>query len=273
MIHLKPNEFFLNSSCAITTELREPQDDFPEHYHSFEEIVIVAKGNGTHVINDIPMRLSKNYVCFIRRQDRHLFEDVNELFLSNVLFLRDKLSSSIQIQDYLPNPDGGMVDWFIEDDTAFRVNYIIERLNYESHVNNLASKAMSELLFQQLIVELWRGKIVDTSTLSHSDKIISAIIHINKNYDKPLNIDALANQTAISDKQLSKEIKRATGMNFNQYLHFVRAKNAMSLLINTDKSITDIAFDVGYSDSNYFSTKFKQVIKRKPSDIREGYGK
>lgn len=273
MIYLKSNEFFLNSSSAITTELREPQDVFPEHCHSFEEIVVVAKGNGIHVINDIPMCLSKNYVCFVGRQDRHLFEHVDNLYLSNVLFRRDRFSSTIQLQNYLPDPSNGPVDWFIEDDTALRVNYIIERLNYESHANNLASEAMSELLFQQLVVELWRGKISDMSTLSKDDKIISSIIYINKHYEKPLNIEVLADYACISARLLSKEIKRVTGMNFNQYLHFIRAKSAMSLLINTDKSITDIAFDVGYCDSNYFSTKFKQVLNKKPSDVREGYNK
>lgn len=271
MIYLKSNEFFLNSTSAITTELREPQDVFPEHCHSFEEIVVVMKGNGIHVINDIPMCLSKNYVCFVGRQDRHLFEDVDKLYLSNVLFRRDKFDSAIQLQRYLPDPETGPVDWFIEDDTALRVNYIIERLNYESHTNSLASKAMSELLFQQLVVELWRGKINDMTALSQDDKIISSIIYINKHYDKALNVEVIADHVTISARLLSKEIKRVTGMNFNQYLHFVRAKNAMSLLIETDKSITDIAFDVGYSDSNYFSTKFKQVLNKKPSDVREGY--
>jgi len=271
MIYLKSNEFFLHSNSAITTELREPQDLFPEHSHSFEEIVVVAKGYGIHVINDIPICLSKNYVCFVGRQDRHLFQQVDELYLSNILFRRDKFSSAIQLKNYLPDPTNGPVDWFIEDDTALRVHYIIERLNYESHTNNLASNAMSELLFQQLVVELWRGKISDMNTLSQDDKIISSIIYINKHYKRPLNIEIIADYASISTRLLSKEIKRVTGMSFNQYLHFVRAKNAMSLLINTDKSITDIAFDVGYSDSNYFSTKFKQVLNKKPSDVREGY--
>ncbi|MDG3084855.1 helix-turn-helix domain-containing protein [Vibrio hannami] len=272
MIYLKSNEFFINSDIPITTELREPQENFPEHYHTFEEIVIVSKGTGIHVINDIPMTLSKNYVCFVGKNDRHLFDNVNKLYLSNVLYQQDKFSSSVQLKDYLPNSNHGPVDWFIEDETAIRVNYIIERLNFETHSNTITSRAMSELLFQQLVVELWRGKINDTTFLSHDDKIIASIVYINKNSDKNINIELLAEQVALPARTLAKDIKRATGMNFSQYLHFIRAKNAMALLINTDKSVTDIAFDVGYSDSNYFSTKFKQAINKKPSDIRRKYG-
>lgn len=268
MIYLKSNDFFLNSDSSITTELREPQEVFPEHYHSFDEIVIVSKGNGIQVINGIPMKLSKNYVCFVNNKDRHLFEQVDNLFLSNILYKRDKLSTCIQLDKYLPQQLGETVDWFIDDETCFRVNYIIKRLNHESHINNIESRAMSELLFQQLIVELWRGKIQNMNTLSRDDRIIYCVVYMIKHYDKPLSIEQLSEHTKVSSRMLAKAIKKITGMNFNQYLHFIRAKNAISLLINTEKSITDIAFMVGYSDSNYFSTKFKQTMNKKPSDIR-----
>lgn len=268
MIYLKSKEFFLNSSTSITTELREPQQLFPEHSHSFEEIIIVSKGNGIHVINEIPMKLSKNYVCFVNKKDRHLFEHVDDLFLSNILYKRDKLNTSIQIDKYLPQQLGETVDWFIDDQTGVRVNYIIERLNLESHINSIESRAMSELLFQQLIVELWRGKIQDMNTLSRDDRIIYCMVYMIKNYDKPLNIEILSEHAKLPSRMLTNALKKITGMNFTQYLHFIRAKNAMSLLINTEKSITDIAFLVGYSDSNYFSTKFKQTMNKKPSDLR-----
>jgi len=268
MIYLKSKEFFLNSEASITTELREPQQVFPEHSHAFEEIVIVSKGNGIHVINEIPMKLSKNYVCFVNGKDRHSFEHVDNLFLSNILYRRDKLNSSIQMDKYLPKQCGETVDWFIDDETGLRVNYIIERLNYESHINSIESRAMSELLFQQLLVELWRGKIKSMNTLSREDRIVYCIVYMTKNYDKPLNIEKLAEHAELPSRMLAKAINKITGMNFNQYLHFIRAKNAISLLINTEKSITEIAFSVGYSDSNYFSTKFKQTMHKKPSEIR-----
>ncbi|RKF17865.1 helix-turn-helix domain-containing protein [Alginatibacterium sediminis] len=271
MIHLKPNEFFLDSSSAITTELRQPQSAFPEHSHSFEEIVIVTRGQGIHVVNDVPMNLNKNYVCFINHNDRHLFDSVQGLYLSNVLFQRDKINTSLNLEDYLPGPSTQASDWYIEDDAALRVNYIIERLDYESHINSLASKAISELLFQQLIVELWRGRIDDLSLLSNEDKLSSSLVYLNKNYQLPLHLESVADYVGLSPRVLSKNIKKVTGMNFSQYLHFIRAKRAVFLLIHSDKSITEIAFDVGYSDSNYFSTKFKEAINKTPRDIREQY--
>ncbi len=64
----------------------------------------------------------------------------------------------------------------------------------------------------------------------------------------------------------------SSGVNniIEQYLHYIRASKALSRLLYSDKSITDIAFEVGYQDSNYFSTKFKQVFSVTPRDARLG---
>lgn len=269
MKRLVSRDFFVSSDHSIVTELREPQEKFPEHGHSFEEIIVVSKGCGVHVLNDIPTRLSKNYVCFVNQRDRHLFDDVNNLYLSNVLFERDKLKRTPVLDQFLTSASQESKDWFIDNDTAVRVEHIITNLNAESHKKTPESVMMCELLFQQLLIELTRGKIRDLDLLTDEDKLLSAIVYINKNFDKPLNIDLVSSQFKISTRLFSKGVKTLTGMNFNQYLHFVRAKNATSLLINTDKPITDIAFIVGYSDSNYFSTKFRQATNKTPTDIRK----
>ncbi len=268
MIYLKSNEFFMNSHSSVTTELRAPQEPYPEHAHNFEELIIVAHGSGTHVMNDVPMNISKNYVCFVARQDRHLFDHVDNLFLSNVLFERDKLPLSAELQKFIPKSDDDQHGWFISEETAHRANQIIQRLDVESHIDSDESQIIAQALFQQLIVELWRGKVTEISTLSHDDKICYALAKIQRGYSQLHDIDALAEEVKLSPRQLTNSIKKYTGMSFNQYLHYTRACRALSAILYTEQSITDIAFDVGYQDSNYFSTKFKQVFHTTPRDAR-----
>ncbi len=270
MIYLNGHEFFINSKCPVTTELRSPQEPFPEHAHSFEEIVIVSGGNGIHVMNDIPMNLSKNYVCFVKRQDRHLFDSVDDLYLSNVLFDKDKLSICSCLNQFMPLQDGDDNGWFINELAAERVNKIIEQLDIESHTNSEESRLISQSLFQQLIIELWRGKIKNTDLLNHEDRVTFALSHINNNYSELTELEPVADKAQLSSRQLTKSIKHLTGMSYNQYLHYIRASKALSRLLYSDKSITDIAFEVGYQDSNYFSTKFKQVFNVTPRDARLG---
>ena len=54
-----------------------------------------------------------------------------------------------------------------------------------------------------------------------------------------------------------------------KYLNELRIRNACQMLKNSNKNITEIAYDVGYSDSNYFSRVFKKVKGVSPSEYKE----
>ncbi|WP_413282475.1 helix-turn-helix domain-containing protein [Vibrio sp. MA40-2] len=258
----------MNSCCPITTELRSPQEPYPEHAHSFEEIIIVSQGSGTHVMNDVPMNLSKNYVCFVKKEDRHLFDTVDDLYLSNILFEKNKLQLCSDVKRFLPNESDKDTGWFINENTAQSVRKLIERLHIESHLNNEESLMIAQFIFQQIIVELWRGKIKNVDWLNTNDKVIYALSQIQQNYADVKELDEVAEAVKLSSRQLTNSIKKLTGMNFNQYLHYTRTCKALSEIIYTDQSITDIAFKVGYQDSNYFSTKFKQIFNQTPREAR-----
>jgi len=268
MIYLKSREFFMNSNSPVTTELRAPQEPYPEHAHSFEEIIIVSEGCGTHVMNDVPMNLSKNYVCFVKKEDRHLFDSVNALYLSNILFEKDKLQVCSDLKRFMPAESDNETGWFISESTAQSVRQLIERLHVESHINSEESRMIAQFIFQQIIVELWRGKIKDVDLLNNYDKVIYALSRIQKHYAGINEIDEVAESVKLSSRQLTNSIKKLTGMNFNQYLHYTRTSKAFSDILYTEQSITDIAFRVGYQDSNYFSTKFKQVFNQTPREVR-----
>lgn len=267
MIYLKSNDFFLNSQQPIITELREPQESYPEHSHSFEEIVIVSSGNGTHVINEVPMKLSKNYVCFVNRKDRHLFENVDKLHLSNVLFDRSYLSIDSALQKYIPN-ETGPSGWFINESIGNHIQNIINTIHKESHSNSPESKIICQSLFNILLVELTRGKVKTITGETEEEKATSVASYLLENYAMNYSVEEIADQASMSAKQLTNKLKALTGMSYNRYLNYVRASKALQLLQQTDKSVTEIAYDVGYQDSNYFSTKFKQIFNVKPRDIR-----
>ncbi|WP_346338517.1 helix-turn-helix domain-containing protein [Vibrio parahaemolyticus] len=270
MIYLKPNEFFVSSEIPIATELRSPQEPYPEHSHAFEELMLVSGGSGTHVINDIPMNLSKNYVCFIKREDRHLFENVEGLHLSNVLFDQSKMAVDSSIAKYIPDTDQQSRGWFINDQSSETANRLITRLDSEIGTDTFESKIVCQSLFNLLLVELSRGRIYSLEGESDEDKVLSVMGYLHQNYAEQFNLQDLAEQAGISTKQLSKILSRMTGMSYPNYLNHIRMSKALEALKYSDRSITDIAFDVGYQDSNYFSSKFKKVFNATPREVRLG---
>lgn len=78
----------------------------------------------------------------------------------------------------------------------------------------------------------------------------------------------MADKFHISKSYLSKKFKSVTGFGFKEYLVNVRIKNACTLLLDTNKSITDIAFECGFNDSNYFGDAFRHVKGMSPNKYR-----
>ena len=59
------------------------------------------------------------------------------------------------------------------------------------------------------------------------------------------------------------------GMGFKEYLNYVRLKHAQTALLTTNSSITDIALEYGFNDSNYFKDLFKKVYGKSPREYRK----
>ena len=70
-------------------------------------------------------------------------------------------------------------------------------------------------------------------------------------------------------KIIKKIFKRDIGFTFSSYLNMLRIEKAKELLLKSDMSITVIAFDIGYNDSNYFSTVFKNIEGISPREYRK----
>lgn len=83
--------------------------------------------------------------------------------------------------------------------------------------------------------------------------------------DEQFSVEKLANLLSLSKVQLLRKIKSTTGKTPNQLLKEARLEKSRDLLQNSDQSIADIAYAVGYSDPNNFSTAYKKYFKVSPS--------
>lgn len=104
----------------------------------------------------------------------------------------------------------------------------------------------------------------------YGDIIIKAKEYINKNYsDTNLLLNSVARYVSVSQSHFSTIFAQETGETFIEYLTDVRIKKAMELLKTTNIKMTEIAFEVGYSEPHYFSQLFKKVTGKSPKNFRE----
>jgi AraC-like DNA-binding protein len=92
---------------------------------------------------------------------------------------------------------------------------------------------------------------------------------IDREYVKPLNVEALARGVHMSAGHLSREFRLAYGESPYGYLMTRRIERAMALLRRGDLSVTEVCFAVGCSSLGTFSTRFAELVGVPPSTYRQ----
>ena len=91
---------------------------------------------------------------------------------------------------------------------------------------------------------------------------------IDREYERPLDVEALARGAHMSAGHLSRQFKLAYGESPYSYLMTRRIERAMALLRNGDLSVTEVCFAVGCSSLGTFSTRFTELVGVSPSVYR-----
>ena len=92
---------------------------------------------------------------------------------------------------------------------------------------------------------------------------------IDREYTKPLNVDALANDIGMSSGHLSRQFRLAYGESPYAYLMTRRIERAMALLRRGDLGVTEVCFEVGCASLGTFSTRFTELVGMSPSAYRK----
>ena len=91
---------------------------------------------------------------------------------------------------------------------------------------------------------------------------------IDREYARPLDVEALARDAHMSAGHFSREFRRAYGESPYGYLMTRRIERAMALLRRGDLSVTEVCFDVGCASLGTFSTRFTELVGVPPSTYR-----
>ena len=130
--------------------------------------------------------------------------------------------------------------------------------------------AMVHLLvsFVPQLVELCRKILVQYE--SREPKIVSyAKSFIRENFDRPLTLARVASEVSASPYHLSHRFKQFTGMTFVEFLARTRVEKVKDLLMDRNKRITEIAYEVGFQSLAPFNRAFKRFEGMSPREYRD----
>ena len=91
---------------------------------------------------------------------------------------------------------------------------------------------------------------------------------INEHQTEDLTLGQVAKAVNTSTFYFCKMFKKATGINFTDYLSRVRIEKSKNLLLNPNLRVSEIAFEVGFQSLTHFNRVFKRVLGQSPTDYR-----
>lgn len=105
--------------------------------------------------------------------------------------------------------------------------------------------------------------------VSGPDNVILRVkAYLEKNYQKDLKLEGIAKLFHYNSAYLGKLFKKETGENFNNYLDQIRINNAKRMLMETDYKVYQVSEQVGYSNIDYFYSKFKRYVGISPKEFK-----
>ena len=238
-----------------------------KHSHEFQEIVLVTHGVGLHVSKYASWQVQAGDAFVIGGSQAHCYDDIHDLGLVNVLFQRDLIDLNVLDVAALAGFQAlfGVPNLRSHHEFRSRLRLGAKDLSaIMSYVDALEMELASGHDGRAYFSSVWFMLIVGSLSRLYSQQK-----DLDTHFTESENIGALAHIAGMSERSLLRGFHRATGSSPHNYLLQLRVSRAAEELRKPEKQITEIAFEVGFNDSNYFTRQFKKRMGLTPQEYRK----
>ena len=253
-----------------------------EHSHDFCELVIVTRGRAMHMLEGSAFPVTAGDVFLLQGQQRHYFYDRKDLDLINIMYDPEKIALPENELRCMP----GYCALFMLEPTyrlqhrfasrlhlkrvpLGRVVQFAEEMERECTQTESGFEVALRAKLLELMVYLSRAYTTSDTTEAHALLRVGNVIGALENdFSKDWTLHDLLEIAHMSRSNLMRVFRKATGQPPIEYLVRLRIQRAMEMLHNTDLSVTEIAMEVGFNDSNYFTRQFRKINDLSPTAYR-----
>lgn len=247
----------------------------PYHMHrNAQELIWVLEGEAGITFNNVEYLMdSGNDLILIVDEDFHKIRKISSSlryisFYIDLPYFQKYIKDILQVGLYVNpgyRPLGQLP--YLKKMRTLLAQIIREYRNDES------SPKVISLANSLLLLIRNHFNFLGTTTIDYEDyhtfnRLFGVYDFVYQHYTERITLADLAEHVHVSQAYLSRSIKQITGMGFIDILNYVRCEEALRQLLGTDKSITGIAYDCGFSDPKYFHRYFDKFFHANPVEFR-----
>lgn len=257
-----------------------------KHAHDFNELALVTGGSAMHWLEEEEFPIAAGDVFLLQGKKDHFYHQRDRLEMINIMYEPSKIglpeNRLLKIPGYcalfLLEPVFRKQHRFTSHLSLDRIAFSqAERiaLDMAREVNEKPDGYEASLLGKliDLIVFLSRSyqhtKSTNSEALLRVGKVISTM---EQGYSNEWKLEDFIEMSHLSRSHFIRTFTKATGLPPFEYLIQLRLQQAMLRLRSSNQPISQIAFDVGFNDSNYFTRQFKKRNGISPLTYRRSFG-
>lgn len=275
MYRIMFEKYFAHQGQPIAIHQTHPEVNNIEHDHDFEELVVVDQGSGTHILNGEPISIQTGDVFYIRQEDYHYYENMGGLCLTNILIRSDVKFHNIPtlpqiLKNTFTSSSSSIFHLSLESRKQF--NSLLTQFRDMLGDENPVLSCRREGLLLQLISLLSLHRVRGEHTKKRCG-IESLLDELRCNHTTAINWGDLCEKYGVSQRTLFRSIRKLTSFSPDNYLLRLRLRTARHMLLFTEETITNIAFESGFINPSHFSQCYKRIHGISPTEERYRRGR
>lgn len=245
-----------------------------EHYHQDDyQVQLVIAGSACNYFDGVPYELQSGDIVFCRKGRYHAFKATSK---EGVKMLEVKFTAG----------DPYLQEVLLDIETKFsdRENLIyslLSRIVLEGQRKALHYKAMSSALLAECLLSMNRLCLEHSlplyesnpihqlrgSSLGTKSEVLEMVdSYINTHLGSSFSLQQMAQECGYNQDYLYRVIKKQTGLSAIKYINLVKFEHSLSLIQNTELSLSEVGWRLGFENLQYFSRFFKMHGGISPSE-------
>ncbi len=258
----------------------KPSKNHP-HRHNYYEVFVFTKGGGTHMIDFVEYPIKSNSLHFISPGMVHSIKRNKACvgavitFTKELFAMHQQQSILQQINLYHNNQFSPIIECN-EEDLHFYKN-LLNRIKVECQIDQLMGTEITQAYLTTLLIHANRNFVIRRQAALpqiFSDRRVQEFKNLlDMPFAEKPSVSSFANKMGVTAKQLNQILVKHTGMNPTEHINMQMLVEAKRLLVNTDRTIKEIAFQLYFDDPAYFGRFFKNQTDLTPNQFRSNMRK